>query len=198
MSGAPRVRYAIYTRKSSDEGLEQSFNSLDAQREACATYILSQASEVWTEVQARYDDGGLWEAVQARLAAHVQGSRSGVRVASPSLLADKVVDEAGEPLVSTHACKGKIRYRYYVRRVLQLGTGDTGLRVRAREIETAVTERLASLFDDPVELSPRRGSPCPARTTTMPQRERRSLVASCRSGTEPWSTRYCGQRLTSV
>ena len=37
------VRCAIYTRKSSDEGLEQSFNSLDAQREACAAYILSQA-----------------------------------------------------------------------------------------------------------------------------------------------------------
>ena len=54
-----RVRCAIYTRKSSDEGLEQSFNSLDAQREACAAYILSQASEGWTEVRDRYDDGGI-------------------------------------------------------------------------------------------------------------------------------------------
>ncbi len=53
------VRCAIYTRKSSDEGLEQSFNSLDAQREACAAYILSQASEGWTEVAGHYDDGGL-------------------------------------------------------------------------------------------------------------------------------------------
>jgi site-specific DNA recombinase len=43
-----RVRCAIYTRKSSEEGLEQSFNSLDAQREACAAYILSQASEGWS------------------------------------------------------------------------------------------------------------------------------------------------------
>ena len=42
-----RVRCAIYTRKSSDEGLEQDFNCLDAQREACAAYILSQASEGW-------------------------------------------------------------------------------------------------------------------------------------------------------
>ena len=41
------VRCAIYTRKSSEEGLEQAFNSLDAQREACAAYILSQASEGW-------------------------------------------------------------------------------------------------------------------------------------------------------
>jgi len=355
------VRCAIYTRKSSDEGLEQSFNSLDAQREACAAYILSQASEGWTEAPSRYDDGGLsggtlerpglqrlladvregridiivvykvdrltrslldfaklveafdasstsfvsvtqsfntttsmgrltlnmllsfaqferevtaerirdkiaaskargmwmggipplgykpdgrslavveehaaivraifrrylalgnvrllaeqlvadglmsperststgktigggpftrgqlylmlkcrtylgeiahkeqiypglhdgivdrelWDAVQAKLAAHVQGSRSGARAASPSLLAGKVVDEAGEPLVSTHATKGRVRYRYYVSQALHHGQSDTGLRVPAREIETAVTERLATLFDDPVEL----------------------------------------------
>ncbi len=53
------VRCAIYTRKSSDEGLEQGFNSLDAQREACAAYILSQASEGWSAVAECYDDGGL-------------------------------------------------------------------------------------------------------------------------------------------
>ena len=41
------VRCAIYTRKSSEEGLEQDFNSLDAQREACAAYVASQASEGW-------------------------------------------------------------------------------------------------------------------------------------------------------
>jgi site-specific DNA recombinase len=53
------VRCAIYTRKSSEEGLEQDFNSLDAQREACAAYILSQAGEGWTRVPDKYDDGGL-------------------------------------------------------------------------------------------------------------------------------------------
>jgi len=53
------VRCAIYTRKSSDEGLEQSFNSLDAQREACAAYVLSQASEGWSASPERYDDGGI-------------------------------------------------------------------------------------------------------------------------------------------
>jgi len=51
-------RCAVYTRKSSEEGLEQSFNSLDAQREACEAYIKSQAQEGWTLVRARYDDGG--------------------------------------------------------------------------------------------------------------------------------------------
>jgi site-specific DNA recombinase len=53
-----RVRCAIYTRKSSEEGLEQSFNSLDAQREACRAYILSQKHEGWTALISLYDDGG--------------------------------------------------------------------------------------------------------------------------------------------
>ena len=49
----------IYTRKSSDEGLEQEFNSLDAQREACESYILSQRGLGWVALPKRYDDGGL-------------------------------------------------------------------------------------------------------------------------------------------
>ncbi len=52
-------RCAIYTRKSSEEGLEQEFNSLDAQREACEAYIASQRSEGWVLVRDRYDDGGI-------------------------------------------------------------------------------------------------------------------------------------------
>jgi site-specific DNA recombinase len=61
-AGAPvetkPVRCAIYTRKSSEEGLEQSFNSLDAQREACEAYVKSQAHEGWQALPAFYDDGG--------------------------------------------------------------------------------------------------------------------------------------------
>jgi site-specific DNA recombinase len=52
------VRCAIYTRKSSEEGLEQSFNSLEAQREACQSYILSQKHEGWNVLSNHYDDGG--------------------------------------------------------------------------------------------------------------------------------------------
>ncbi|MFZ1005728.1 MAG: recombinase family protein [Candidatus Sulfotelmatobacter sp.] len=52
------IRCAIYTRKSSEEGLEQSFNSLDAQREACEAFIASQRHEGWRTLPARYDDGG--------------------------------------------------------------------------------------------------------------------------------------------
>ena len=53
-----RFRGAIYTRKSTDEGLEQNFNSLDAQRAACEAYILSQAGEGWECLPEHYDDGG--------------------------------------------------------------------------------------------------------------------------------------------
>ena len=52
------VRCAIYTRKSTDEGLAQEFNSLDAQRESCEAYISSQRHEGWTARSDRYDDGG--------------------------------------------------------------------------------------------------------------------------------------------
>lgn len=55
---APVIPCAIYTRKSSEEGLDQDFNSLDAQREACAAYILSQKAQGWKSVGAPYDDGG--------------------------------------------------------------------------------------------------------------------------------------------
>ena len=54
-----RQRCAIYTRKSSEEGLEQEFNSLHAQREACEAYIASQRSEGWVLVRDQYDDGGI-------------------------------------------------------------------------------------------------------------------------------------------
>ncbi len=54
-----KQRCAIYTRKSSEEGLEQEFNSLHAQREACEAYIASQRSEGWVPVRDRYDDGGI-------------------------------------------------------------------------------------------------------------------------------------------
>ena len=59
MSTNKKLKCAIYTRKSSEEGLDQAFNSLDAQREACAAYIASQASLGWQLVPEYYDDGGI-------------------------------------------------------------------------------------------------------------------------------------------
>src|SRR6516225_4474961 len=63
-SGA--VRCAIYTRKSSEEGLEQAFNSLQAQREACQAFIDSQRHEGWVCLRAGYDDGGCSGATMER------------------------------------------------------------------------------------------------------------------------------------
>ena len=60
------TRCAIYTRKSSEEGLEQDFNSLDAQRESCEAFILSQKHEGWTALPEMYDDGGISGATMER------------------------------------------------------------------------------------------------------------------------------------
>jgi len=53
-----KCRCAVYTRKSTDEGLDQAFNSLDAQRDACEAFVASQRGEGWVLVPDRYDDGG--------------------------------------------------------------------------------------------------------------------------------------------
>jgi DNA invertase Pin-like site-specific DNA recombinase len=55
----PKLRCAAYTRKSSEEGLDMEFNSLDAQREACEAHVASQRAEGWLLLRDRYDDGGV-------------------------------------------------------------------------------------------------------------------------------------------
>src|SRR6202171_5339443 len=81
---APK-RCAIYTRKSSEEGLEQNFNSLHAQRQACEAFVRSQAGEGWRLIKTAYDDGGFSGATMERpafktLLAAVQGKRIDVDV----------------------------------------------------------------------------------------------------------------------
>jgi site-specific DNA recombinase len=63
-----KLRCAVYTRKSSEEGLDMAFNSLDAQREACEAYVASQRAEGWVLVPDRYDDGGVSGATLERAA----------------------------------------------------------------------------------------------------------------------------------
>src|SRR4029078_8273878 len=80
-----KLRCAVYTRKSSEEGLEQEFNSLDAQREACEAYIASQKPEGWLLVPEHYDDGGISGATLdrpalQRLLACIEAQRAGVLV----------------------------------------------------------------------------------------------------------------------
>jgi DNA invertase Pin-like site-specific DNA recombinase len=65
-NGRTATRCAIYTRKSSEEGLEQDFNSLDAQRESCEAFILSQKHEGWIALTEMYDDGGVSGATMVR------------------------------------------------------------------------------------------------------------------------------------
>ena len=97
--------------------------------------------------------------MQARLASNLQGKRSGAATRSPSLLAGKVVDEAGEPLIAAHTSKpaagggeGKVRYRYYVSQVAVQGDGK-GLRIPARELEALVIARLGEELADPFALA---------------------------------------------
>ena len=80
-----KLRCAVYTRKSTEEGLEMEFNSLDAQREACEAYIASQKSEGWVELADRYDDGGfsggtLERPALTRLLADIENGRIDVVV----------------------------------------------------------------------------------------------------------------------
>jgi DNA invertase Pin-like site-specific DNA recombinase len=80
-----KLRCAVYTRKSSEEGLEQEFNSLDAQREACEAYVASQKPEGWVLVPDRYDDGGISGATLERpalkrLLANIEAKRIDVVV----------------------------------------------------------------------------------------------------------------------
>jgi len=59
MNKPAKIRCAVYTRKSSEEGLEQEYNSLHAQRDACEAYIKSQVGEGWACLKTAYDDGGI-------------------------------------------------------------------------------------------------------------------------------------------
>ncbi|MBF0147611.1 MAG: recombinase family protein [Magnetococcales bacterium] len=81
----PKVRCAVYTRKSTEEGLDMEFNTLDAQREACEAYIASQKGEGWFLVPDRYDDGGfsggnLERPALKRLMADIEAGRVNVVV----------------------------------------------------------------------------------------------------------------------
>ena len=121
----------------------------------CRTYLgeVQHREQVYPGLHLPIIERELWDQVQAQLAASVQGRCMRVRAAQPSLLAGKLTDQAGEPLVAVHANKGKVRYRYYVSRDLHHGHSQQGMRIPAREIEQAVCQRLAALFDDPLALA---------------------------------------------
>lgn len=95
---------------------------------------------------------------RAGSASHPSGTTAGTR-ATASPLAGRIVDEAGLPLIATHARKGEVRYRYYVSKALQTGIASPheGLRIPAREIEQAVMQELAHMLADPLALATQAG-----------------------------------------
>ena len=104
--------------------------------------------------QAIIDDD-LWQKVQEQLSQSINGRRRKIEARHPSLLAGKLFDKAGEPLVAAHANKGSRRYRYYVSRALQHGgenDDQEGLRLPATEIEAVVTRELGKLLERPIDL----------------------------------------------
>jgi site-specific DNA recombinase len=134
---------------------------------------------------------GLWGQVQAVLAANRNGDRGPVPIEA-SLLAGKLVDDRGVPMVATHACKGKVRYRYYVSRDLQ-HSGDArsaeGWRVPAREIETLVRTRIVRLLNDPLELLIRATSEMPAPDELHAVVRRSKEAASTFAGSQAQATK---------
>ena len=96
----------------------------------------------------------LWDEVQARLKDNAQGAQVSASEQSTSVLAGLVFDEDGQLLVATHACKGKVRYRYYVSRSLQHQTtaGPRAIRVPAVQLERTVAAELAKQLEHPLHL----------------------------------------------
>ena len=100
MGSSKRVRCAIYTRVSTDQGLEQDFNSLDAQYDASQSYIRSQAHAGWTLLRAKYDDGGFSggntdrPALQ-RLLQDVRAGKVDIIVNHPPAVQKKYQDDEG-------------------------------------------------------------------------------------------------------
>lgn len=130
-------------------------------------------------------DEATFAAVQAALIDNVQGHRTRARAASPSPLAGRIVDEAGEPLVATHANKGKVRHRYYVSHALHHGRSDTGMRLPAREIETLVTQQLIQALADPLRIAAQAGFDLTADTFAAFDRRCKALLASLEARRSP-------------
>jgi len=125
----------------------------------------------------------LWDQVQEILTANKNGTR-GRAVREASLLAGKLFDDRGIPMIATHACKGKLRYRYYVSRDLHQ-SGDAraaeGWRLPAREIEPLVRSKIVALLNDPIDLLTRATNemPSPDELNVVVRRSREAAATLC-------------------
>ncbi len=139
-----KLRCAVYTRKSTDEGLEKEFNTLDAQRDACEAYITSQRAEGWVLVRDRYDDGGFSGGTLERPA--LQRLLRDIQADLVDVIVVYKIDRLSRSL--THARKNGRLYRYYVAQRVLKGdaAGDASIvrRVSAAEIEAAVVDQVTN------------------------------------------------------
>jgi site-specific DNA recombinase len=127
-------------------------------------------------------DPDLWAKVQEQLAANRQGEQRVPTIKVQSLLAEKVFDEHGEPLGASHACKGKVRYRYYVARERESGgTATDRIRIPARELEVAIVGRLVDALDDPLSLLALIGAELDRSTIEVVRAHARQLARRLRS-----------------
>ncbi len=150
----------------------------------CRTYTgeVRHKDQVYPGLHKAIISQELWDAVQARLAANVGGRRGGQGDATPSLLAGRIVDHAGAPLVAAHASKpgkggGQRRYLYYVSSPLHHGLAKEGVRLPAREIEALVTAKIAALFDDILGLIDMAGLDIDPRRLPMLEHRGREIAA---------------------
>ena len=125
------------------------------------TYVgeVHHKGNVYAGLQQPIIKRDIWDRVQAALAANQQGIQRGKSIPTVSVLAGLVFDEDGTPLVASHACKGKLRYRYYVSKALQNGSTSQGIRMSAPELEKAVSEEVAKAFDQPMLIADIAGLP---------------------------------------
>ena len=111
--------------------------------------------KVWPGLHQAIVNQETFDRAQALLSRHVNGDRTPRDAQQQSVLASRLFDERGEPLVATHASKktavGKRRYRYYVTRGLLQGTGQ-GMRIPALELEHVVVARLTGMLDNPLSV----------------------------------------------
>jgi site-specific DNA recombinase len=155
-----KVRAAIYCRKSSEEGLDQTFNSLHAQRESCLNYIRSQAHEGWIALDDAYDDPGVsggiierdaWDKVRAILATNRHRRASCTRAATPALLKGLIFGPDGRAMAPSHTRRRGRLYRFYrTATSLKLCHGDCPIRaVPAGDVEAAVVNQIRTLLRAP-------------------------------------------------
>lgn len=120
---------------------------------------IAHRDQIYEGLHSAIIDPQQWEAVQRQLDGQVKGRRT-ARLTSTSVLAGRLVDADGVPLVASHTCKGERRYRYYISKSLHEGPADevTGAwRIPAGEIEQVVAQQCAAMLDDPLALAQRMG-----------------------------------------